>query len=115
VTSITVTRIEQVFANLMVVSLMKLRLDPQAALTLVAAMMIRDLINIPVRKAARTDVIIEHDVCGSLGLFASGRGSYRAGTHQPAGRPECCPPSGHPNRSAKGLLNAREWGCASFS
>jgi uncharacterized membrane protein len=48
------------FANLMAVSLMKLKLNPQAALILIAAMMIGGLINIPIHKVARTELVIDH-------------------------------------------------------
>jgi uncharacterized membrane protein len=48
------------FANIMAVSLIKLRLNPPTALILIAAMMIGGLINIPVHRMKRTDLVIEH-------------------------------------------------------
>lgn len=48
------------FANLMAVALIKLRLNAPTALLLVAAMMVGGLINIPIYKMARTEVVIDH-------------------------------------------------------
>jgi uncharacterized membrane protein len=59
------------FANLMAVSLIKLRLKPRTALVLVAAMMIGSLTNIPIHKTTRTDLLIDHPlaVYGLMGLW----------------------------------------------
>jgi uncharacterized membrane protein len=56
------------FANLMAVSLMKLRLNPQTALILVVAMMFGGLINIPVYRIAHTELVMEHPLA-AFGLM----------------------------------------------
>jgi uncharacterized membrane protein len=56
------------FANLMAVSLMKLRLNPQTALILVAAIMVGGLINISIHRITRTDLVIYHPLA-AFGLM----------------------------------------------
>jgi uncharacterized membrane protein len=48
------------FVNLMTVSLMKLRLTQHAALWLITAPLIGSLINVPVHRITRTEVVMDH-------------------------------------------------------